>query len=436
VSKQQRRVFLTLGLIGLVYFSIFIIPNSYGAGNMNILLQASADEYVTYPNVLQILTIGKTFLDERANLFLYEDYHYGYPFYALSSLVLVPQRIILGRTFIDHLQLNMLVLRQMISLLPMLLAAGIMVYLFTRFQSMAKSVALFVFLLTIRGVVRNHIWWWHPDALAVLSVVLTIFFLDRDQLRFGKNFYLAAAFCGLAIAIKLLGAFFFLTIPVYLLIGLGKKQITLPRAILSAVLFVLVMAAVSVFSNPFLFSTDQRERMLQIQAEKQEELSKGYSHDDPIYYSKGPQWWVTTLEKWYAPAWFLGLLVLSIVAGCIWGNRRLLNIILLTWIVPYSIYLLYFVAVKPDHYWLPVMLPLFSGAINGVDILWDKIGQSGKAFFARELIWQKVVCVLLVVLFAGQVVWNVARPASGNLVIYQSAVEGGMAKQESLLTNP
>ena len=37
---------------------------------------------------------------------------------------------------------------------------------------------------------------------------------------------------------------------------------------------------------------------------------------------------------------------------------------MISWIVPYSFYLLYFVAPKPHHYWLPAMLLFFSGAMN------------------------------------------------------------------------
>ena len=56
--------------------------------------------------------------------------------------------------------------------------------------------------------------------------------------------------------------------------------------------------------------------------------------------------------------------ILSLLSGCIWGPNRLLNRLILLWILPFSIYLFYFVAVKPDHYWLPVMLPLYSAALN------------------------------------------------------------------------
>lgn len=434
MSAKQRRVFLVIAAIGLVYFCLFFYPNSFGARSDAILLESSQDEFVTYPNVLRILTPGETFFDARANLFLYEDYHYGYPFYALSALVLLPVRLIYGDGMAGHMQLNLLLLRQFISLLPMLLAAGLLVYLQTRFQSLFRSVALFLFLLTIRGVVRNHIWWWHPDALTVLAAVLTIFFLDRDRLRFGRNFYLAAAFCGLSVAIKLLGLFFFLTIPAFLLAGLRMKRIRLPNMLLAGTVFVLVMLAATVFSNPFLFSDEQRARMVEIQTEKTQELRYGYAHDDPTYYAKGPQWWVATLEKWYAAPLFLLFLFGSLVAGCFWGPRQYLHRILLTWVVPYSIYLLYFVAVKPDHYWLPVMLPLFSCAFSLFDVLAHFKARLSRPLLARapRLTIYSLASALVVLLLVGQFALHLGRDVSGNIVLYQNAVKNGIAQVEKM----
>lgn len=432
MNIHQRRTFFILFLIGTVYFALFIVPNSYGARSDAILLDASADEHVTYPNVLRILTPGKTFYDWRANLFLYEDYHYGYPFYAFSALVLLPARLIAGEAFYSNMQMNMLLLRQFISLLPMVLAAGLLVWVQTRFQPTWKAVALFVFLLTVRGVVRNHIWWWHPDALAVLFVVLTIFFLDRDNLRFGRNFYFAAAACGLAVSIKLLGFFFFLTIPAYLLYGLWKKHVTFPRALLAGVFFVIIMMATAIFTNPWIFSDDQRARAIEIQQEKSQELAFGYEHDDPLYYSKGPQWWVSTLEKWYAHPLFLLFLLGSVIAGSVWGPRKLANRIILTWVLPYSIYLLYFVAVKPDHYWLPVMLPLFSSAFIMLDLLLEKSAAWRGVFLSRRHWLEKAALVAVVALLTMQVVVNIARPASGFVTVYKGAIDRGMVQIETI----
>lgn len=432
MSPQQRFVFWILSLIGLVYFATFLVPNAYGARNEAILADASKDEYVTYPNVVRILTPGKTFNDERANLFLYEDYHYGYPFYALSALTLLPVRLIYGAQFTQHMQLNLLLLRQIISLLPMILAAGFLVFMQTRFESLWKSVSLFIFLLTIRGVVRNHIWWWHPDALAVLAVVLTIFFLNRDNLRLGRNFYLAAVFCGLAVAIKLLGLFFFVTIPIYLILAWISHREGLSRAVIAGVGFVVIMVVVTIGSNPFIFSKDQRARLVEIQTQKQFELSHGYPQDNPILDSKGPQWWASTLEKWYASPIFLAFLFFSTAAGCIWGTRTLSHRLILTWVVPYSIYLSYFVAVKPDHYWLPVMLPLFSTAFTGWDLLTRKGAIFIRPVFSRIFIWRKLAAVLIVLALVAQVATNLGRDASGNIAIYRSAVATGIQQVQTL----
>jgi hypothetical protein len=428
VSKSQIRVLLVLSLVGLAYFALFVYPNSYGARSDAILANASKDEYITYPNVVRILTPGKTFNDTRANLFLYEDYHYGYPFYALSALVLLPVRLVYGDGFTQHMQLNLLLLRQFISILPMILAAALLVFMQTHFESLLKSTALFIFLLSIRGVVRNHLWWWHPDAMTVLFVVLTLFFLDRDRLKFGKNFYLAAIFCGLATATKLLGLFFFLTIPAYLLVGILQKKISLPKAALVSVLFVAILCAVTVFSNPFLFSKDQRSRMIQIQTQKNQELNQGYTHDDPLYYSKGPQWWVSTLEKWYGPPLFLCFLFGSLVAGCLAGPRRLLSLLILSWVVPYSIYLFYFVAVKPDHYWLPVMLPLFSSAFILLEITLQFWPMVRRPFFTRTLVWQKATLACVILILAIQILANIDRDVSGNLPQYRTAIQTGITQ--------
>lgn len=432
MSKTQQRVALVLSLIGLVYFAIFFYPNSYGARSEAILLDASADEHVTYPNVLRILTPGETFNETRANLFLYEDYHYGYPFYALSALVLLPVRLIYGSEIALHMQLNMLLLRQFINVLPMLLAVGLLVYLQTRFTSLWKSAALFLFLLTIRGVVRSHIWWWHPDSLAVLCVVLTLFFLDRDRLRFGRDFYLAALFCGLASAIKLQGMWFFLTIPAVLLAGVLQKRLSLPKAALAGGLFVLVMTAAVVFSNPFLFSDEQRARMIEIQKQKTEELDKGYEHDDPLYYSKGPQWWTWTLERWYAPWVFLFFLFGSLTAGALWGEQKMIHRLILVWVVPYSIYLLFFVAVKPDHYWLAVMLPLFSCAFTLPELIVKRWRLERSAFFSRAHLLQKAALALIVLVLAAQLGANLTREASGNIAVYRSAIQTGIQQIQTI----
>ena len=77
---------------------------------------------------------------------------------------------------------------------------------------------LFVLLVSVPAVVQNN-QWWHPDGITFLLVVLTLFFLKRDNLRFGWNFLLAAAMCGIATATKLVGVYFFLAVALTLILG-------------------------------------------------------------------------------------------------------------------------------------------------------------------------------------------------------------------------
>ena len=199
---------------------------------------------VIYPILVDTLTAGETFSATLYHIFIYEDYHYGYPFYALSQLVLLPVALLAGAGFAERTQLNLLLLRQLVSVLPLLLAGLVAVGIATRLRSTWKAALLYLVILTAPGIYTYNIRFWHPDGLNALFVVLVIFFLARDRLRFGRNFYLAAVLCGLSIATRLYGAFFFLSVGGCLLAGLLQKRIRFRQALLHGVGFILVMAAV------------------------------------------------------------------------------------------------------------------------------------------------------------------------------------------------
>ncbi len=123
---------------------------------------------------------------------------------------------------------------------------------------------------------------------------------------------------------------------------------------------------------------------------------------------------------------FAHLLAGSLIAGAAWGQKRLLYLLILTWVVPYSIYLLYFVAVKPDHYWLPVLIPLFSCAFAIFDLIPASWGNGAQRFSIRPFPWGKIVLFLAAILLAWQFVTNISRPISGNVAIYTSAIDRGI----------
>jgi len=165
-------------------------------------------------------------------------------------------------------QVNLLILRQLVSVLPMLISAGLLTYLQTRFKSTWKTVLLFVFLLSIPAVLANNFWFWHPDAMTLLGVVLTIFFLDRDNKMFGRNFYYAAIACGFTAATKVIGFFFFLAVIIYLFFVYLQKQSGFGKIIRTAFFFTLIMLAVFILFNPLLLFPQTRAQIFKIQSQQ------------------------------------------------------------------------------------------------------------------------------------------------------------------------
>ena len=398
MDKNQKRNFRVITIIGVLYFILFIFPNASTMGSDNPIVYLHKDEFVTYPIVERMLEYSPNLSETWGRLIIYGDYHYGYPFYFLSMLAVLPLRIIQGNDFFNHTEVNILILRQVISVLPMILTAGVLTYVFTRFRKLWTSLFTFFFILTIPAVVRNNLHWWHPDALMILSIALTFLFLDLDEYKLGKNLFLAAAACGFTSAIKLYGFFFFLTIPVYLLLAWRKKGSAFKKFIISGLLFVGVMLVVILLSNPFLFYKGPREDMLAIQMLKSKELSEGYMHEESLYYSLGPEYWEWTLTVSYGnPNFPILLFLLAGLAGVVFPNRNIYWL-LLAWLVPVGIYLLWFVSPKPDHYLMPLLVPLYATASLGFDIFsfgWNStkkwvrwMAYTGCVLYALILIYQ------------------------------------------------
>lgn len=405
MNTTQKRTLWVLAAIGLVYFALLLFPNAFMRGSHNPLVYLHTDEVVVYPSLEKMFRFGPTLSTAWGRIIIHGEYHYGYPFFFFSFLVLLPLRLIEGAAFFDQVQRNIFLLRQLICVLPMILTAGVMAYVVTAFRKIWQAIFTFLFILTIPAVLRNVTQWWHPDALMMLAVALTFLFLKLDRRRLGSYFYLAAASCGMAASIKLMGFFFFLAIPLYIVLVWRGKQIPLKKAAGAALGFVLVMALVIVLSNPFLFYAGPRNDMLAIQAEKTQELRFGYDHEESIYYRLGPQYWRWTLEISYGepnfPLLLLGLLLVSAIAQA----DDAIKWVLLAWLVPIGIYLMWFVSPKPDHYLLPLMLPLYASAMWAFDLL-----QSGWKAEKRWARW--AACAgsgLLAVVLLFQFIWQIGN---------------------------
>ena len=349
-----------LAIVAVIYFALMAFPNATGAENLNMVAIFEKDEFAQYEHVIRMLTPGETLYDTVRHFVVYLHYFYGYPFYLLSALVLFPFRLLAGSDWMNQTSTIMLILRQMVSVLPMIFAVGLMVSIQTRRKSILFVVGLFVFILVIPAVITNN-FWWHPDSLAVLLIVIIFYFLDRDQLRFGRFLFLAAFTCGMAFSVKYSGAFFVLAIPTYLVYGVYAKRISWLRAIVFAAAFVLVMALGLVVSNPLLLLPMERAEIIATARLQFVQTRIGY-------YSVNPDWNLTA-EKinrivWpYYGQWFMLLLmIVGLAKGIVLPRYRLVNLLILMYILPYF-FTVGTSSIRP-LYFLPVIVPVASALVH------------------------------------------------------------------------
>lgn len=352
MDHTQKRIFAILLLLSAALFVLFWIPNQAASEDMGMVLAFEPDEGVPFPYVLDMIHPGESLKQTIVNFISYDYYFYGFPYFAYSALLLAPLQ---AAGQIDNTPLVMVVLRNFVSVLPMLAAILLLVYMQTGFRDY-RAVALFVFLAAVPGVVQNN-FWWHPDGLAILLAVLTLFFLARDELRFRRDFYLAAAACGLCAQAKLIGFYFFLAVLVSLWLGWRRGQP--PRRVLSAALgFIVVMTLAFFASSPILLYAGARAQYLRTLIAESRLITLGYEVFNPPSLLQ-----VTRILDEHFGGW---LLFSAYVVAAAWaaarGPRRLLHTYILAWALPLAAYVFGATFLK-FQYWMPAALPLLSSLV-------------------------------------------------------------------------
>ncbi|HAL17290.1 MAG TPA: hypothetical protein DCP32_11255 [Anaerolineaceae bacterium] len=204
MSATQKRNFFLLLALSILVLIIFSLPNSRASANIQMVQVFEPDEAVPMPYLLRMIAPVDTVEQALRHFVFYEYYYYGFPHFAYSAILLLPLKW-LGK--LNDTPTVMLMLRQGSSVLLMLAGILLLVYLQDRFKTY-RSFVLFILLISIPAVVHNN-FWWHPDGMVVLLAALILFFLQRDDLRLGKNFLFAAVLCGVLTAAKTIGAYFF-----------------------------------------------------------------------------------------------------------------------------------------------------------------------------------------------------------------------------------
>lgn len=401
----QRETLIIMAVIGVLYFLAFA-PINY-LRDKNTHFDLHPDEGVIYPDVVKVLVWQGSFDATVHNVLDGWQWWYGYPYLPMSASVLVIPRLIYGETFGQEVQLNIFLLRQFVSVLPMILAVFLLVYLVTRFENKLLSVGMFVFLLFVPGVVKYNIQFWHPDGIIVLLTVLTFFFLERDQLRFGRNFYLAAVTCALSLAIKLFGAFFVLAIAGYLLAGWLQKKLTFRKMMLTGLGFLLVMVGAIAISSPTYLVPYAVRSALGTWVSQQNSLLHGYDIPDPTgVYQTGLATSLYLYSMYYMKNHVFFLSFASLAFGSFWGARKYLSRIILAWCVVIGFFLINFTAMKSVHYMLPLMIPLYSGLFL-IPYISQPANISEASLFIAKPLTQKLLWGLLIIVSVIQFISNV-----------------------------
>jgi len=353
MTKNRKWIVLSLALISLIAFFIFAIPNSKGSENLAMVTMFEPDESAMYWIPKRMVAPQPNLVHTVYRFIAYGFYSYGWPQFVPSAIV---YKILTWFGQGDNMPLVMLSWRQFITVVPMIASLWVLVYLQDQFKTW-RSVALFIFLLSVPAVVQNG-YWWHPDGLVMFYSSLVLYFLWKDQRKFGKHFFIAAALCGVLAALKVVGFFFFLAIAVALIWGLAEKRLTLKQFFGKAFLFILVMAAGILISSPHLLIPNHRELAFTVLKREIFETSQGYG----IFYEKGLSAAWATIRTYYGEALFL-LVTLAVSIWSLWDKEtRYLRALILAWFIPLSVHLLFFSHFK-FQYWLPVAIPVFSNLV-------------------------------------------------------------------------
>lgn len=402
----QRRTSIIIASLGLLYFLAFVPANLLRDAETHFYWHP--DEGTIYPDIVKALTTGETFDDTVYNVFGNWPWWYGFPYLTISASVLLIPRLIFGPEFGQQIQLNIFLLRQFVSVLPMILSIGLLVYMTTGFRSRWKAVGLFVFMLLVPGVIMYCYHFWHPDSLVLLMVVGTIFFLHRDDHQFKHNFFYAAIACGLAAAIKSWGFFFFLTIAFYLLNGLVLRKITIKRMVWLGMLFIGVMALTIIISSPSLLIPWSFKTLVNNIKIMNTNILEGFNEPDPLgAYRTGVGPWLLYIDIYFMKPYFFFFAFITLLLGSVVGTAQKLSRLLFTWCIVLATYFMGFMIVKRMQYMMLLTIPLYASAF-----LFPALAMEGSATrrwlsFLNKPIAIKILWTLIFVVFGVQFVFNI-----------------------------
>ena len=146
-----------------------------------------------------------------------------------------------------------------------------------------------------------------------------------------------------------------------------------------------------------MFIPSALERIIQVRVDHNHFFTHGWADDDP--YAVGWTAWQPVLNGWYGSFIFLAFALAAHIYNAFHGEMARISRLFLAWIIPFSLYVIYIIAIKPDHYWMPVMLPLFAGVIPAVTSLWQMFFAERKEVLGKILFLSSCALISTWILF-------------------------------------
>jgi hypothetical protein len=119
----------------------------------------------------------------------------------------------------------------------------------------------------------------------------------------------------------------------------------------------------TVAANPVLLVPTEAVRMLEVLKLQAAWNATGWiGTGRPVPFADRPAAWYTKALQADFGFWWIGALALGVcLLGIFWDRRKwLLNVIILTWALPTSLYIILTVALPMGRYFIPILLPLMS----------------------------------------------------------------------------
>ncbi|MBW6467101.1 MAG: hypothetical protein K0B06_11400 [Brevefilum sp.] len=391
MDKPTKWIWISVILISVAFFVLISIPNAKASENIAMVSMFEPDEGIMIPVIRRMITPKESPKHTVLYFIIYRYYFYGFPFFASSALAILPLQWL---NQLDNIPWLMVILRQLISVLPMLLAILLLVYLHDRFRTV-RSIILYTLLLLVPAVIQNG-FWWHPDGIVLLLSVLVLYYLYTDQHQLGWRFFAAAFFCGVLTATKLVGAYFFLAVGLAVIWSLVNKDVTWKKAVIRSLAFIGIMATTFILANPFLLLQADRNAYINTFQKQTDLLSTGYN----VLYGRGLQASWPLMRQYYGEAIFiiatLGITIWNIIKQ----KTRFLHALILAWFVPLTISVISFSHFK-YQYWLPVTIPLFC---NWATLLPQKIKLTK---FKTPALGQVIKTILLLIFSVQMIMFGV-----------------------------